>query len=196
MPTRELSWHDLFNALVWLAFPRTKAMLNRRHDRALREAPHAHRAGARGIGRDVLTLFDEGGMLVACADAKLAALLRAFRWKELFWVRRAEVAAGMRFHLFGHAICERSLAPFRGVAAKALVFAATPDDLAMPAEAQVALADAYAAGYFGRPESLASTRLLAPLPVLGIPGWVAANADPAYYDDVTQFRPGRRAPGP
>src|SRR6478736_4963870 len=28
--TRPGNWHDLFNALVWLAFPRTKAILNRR----------------------------------------------------------------------------------------------------------------------------------------------------------------------
>ena len=27
--TRPDNWHDLFNALVWLAFPRTKAVLNR-----------------------------------------------------------------------------------------------------------------------------------------------------------------------
>jgi len=29
--TRPDNWHDLFNALVWLAFPRTKAVLNRHH---------------------------------------------------------------------------------------------------------------------------------------------------------------------
>ncbi|MCL4799496.1 MAG: DUF3025 domain-containing protein [Burkholderiales bacterium] len=200
VPTRELSRHDLFNALAWLAFPRTKAVLNRRHYEELREVSRARgatgRPGVRGTARDVLTLFDEGGMLVACADPELAALLRGFRWKALFCGHRAEVVAGMRFHVFGHAIHERALAPFRGVTAKALIFPATPHELAQPAEAQVSQADAHAAAYFDRPESLASTRLLAPLPVLGIPGWAAANADPAYYDDVTQFRPGRRVPGP
>src|SRR5262249_26039402 len=29
--TRPDNWHDLFNALVWIAFPRTKAALNRHH---------------------------------------------------------------------------------------------------------------------------------------------------------------------
>src|SRR5579864_9284980 len=29
--TRAGSWHDLFNALVWLSFPHTKAMINRVH---------------------------------------------------------------------------------------------------------------------------------------------------------------------
>jgi len=31
------------------------------------------------------------------------------------------------------------------------------------------------------------------LPLLGIPGVTPENADPAYYDDTWQFRPGRRA---
>jgi hypothetical protein len=197
VPTRAGSWHDLFNALAWLAFPRTKAVLNRRHyeaSSALRgDAP---RGTARGTARDVLTLFDEGGMLVACSDPALAELLRGFRWKELFWHGRAVATARMRFFVFGHAIHEKSLAPFRGVTAKALVIAVAPDALAHPIEAQVAALDAAAAEYFSRPESLGSTRLLAPLPVLGIPGWVPENADPAYYDDVTQFRPGRRAGDP
>lgn len=198
VPTRAENWHDLFNALAWLVFPRAKAVLNRRHydESSARSAAGAHGPAARGTARDVLTLFDEGGMLVACTEPVLADLLREFRWKTLFWERRADVAAHMRFHVFGHAIAERSLAPFRGVTAKALVIPATPGELAQDAGALVARLDAAAAEYFGRPASLASTRLLAPLPVLGIPGWTAENADPAYYDDVTQFRPGRRQPGP
>ena len=31
-----------------------------------------------------------------------------------------------------------------------------------------------------------------PLPLLGIPGATAENENPAYYDDVRQFRPARR----
>ena len=79
--TRPDSWHDLFNALVWLAFPRTKAVLNRHHYEQIKS-----RVGERlrGTVRDVLTLFDEGGIVVAAADAELSCLLREFRWKELF----------------------------------------------------------------------------------------------------------------
>jgi hypothetical protein len=31
------------------------------------------------------------------------------------------------------------------------------------------------------------------LPIQGIPGWEAANACASFYDDVSVFRPGRRA---
>jgi len=186
--TRPGNWHDLFNALVWLAFPKTKAVLNRHH----RNEIAARRGEARrGTARDVLTLFDEGGVIVACADAELARLLLEFRWKELFWARRADVRRAMRFHVFGHAIYEKALAPRKGVTAKALILDVRTTLLAEPTERQIAELDARAAAYFSEPRSLASTRSLAPLPILGIPGWEPANEREQYYDDTSQFRPGR-----
>ena len=41
-------------------------------------------------------------------------------------------------------------------------------------------------------DRLASPRDLAPLPVLGIPGWWPTNDAPAFYDDARYFRPGRQ----
>ena len=186
--TRADSWHDLFNALAWLAFPRTKAALNRlHHDELVRRWGEP----TRGTARDVLTLFDEGGVIVACADPTLAGLLAAFRWKELFWARRAEAVAAMRFLVLGHAILERALAPYKGVTAKALVIDVAADAVALPPAAVLDLLDARAAEYFERPGALASTRALHPLPVLGVPGWTSENEDPSYYDDEKVFRPGR-----
>jgi hypothetical protein len=56
--TRADSWHDLFNALVWLAFPLTKARIN-----ALHAATIPREGGVRGAFRDLLTIFDEGGAI-------------------------------------------------------------------------------------------------------------------------------------
>jgi len=188
--TRAGSRHDLFNALAWLAFPRTKAVLNRLHHAELGRRGDGP---ARGTARDLATLFDEGGIVVACADPALAALLAGFRWKRLFWDERAEVARSMRFLVFGHAILEHALAPFKGVTAKALVLAAGRE--ALGDAALVDRTDAQAAAHFARRDSVASTRALQPLPVLGIPGWTPENDDPAYYDDAAVFRAGRaRAP--
>ena len=186
--TRPDNWHDLFNALVWLAFPKTKAVLNRHHYQEIRA-----RSGEllRGTARDVLTLFDEGGIVVAAAGAELPVLLRGFRWKELFWRRRADVMRSMRFYVFGHAIYEKALEPYKGVTAKALIVDVAPSLLNAPLAQQLAELDACAADYFSGPEALASTRTLSPLPILGIPGWEPANAREEYYDDSEQFRPGR-----
>lgn len=186
--TRPDNWHDLFNALVWLAFPKTKAVLNRHHCREIRA-----RRGAllRGTARDVLTLFDEGGIVVASADAELSALLRESSWKALFWTRRADVVGSMRFRVFGHAIYEKALEPYKGVTAKALILECGPVLLDASLERQLAELDARAADYFSGEGALASTRTLPPLPILGIPGWEPANEREAYYDDRAQFRPGR-----
>jgi hypothetical protein len=189
VPSRAESWHDLFNALAWLVFPRTKATLNRLHHDEIVRQPNAR---ARGTARDVLTLFDEGGVIVACADPSLAALLAGFQWKALFWSRRADVAAAMRFAVVGHALHEQALAPFKGVTAKALVVPVSEATLARPVETLLAHLDERAAAHFDAPGALASTRSLHPLPILGIPGWTPANEAPAFYDDVRVFRPGRR----
>jgi len=184
--TRPDSWHDLFNALVWIAFPKTKAVLNGLHYRHIKL-----RRGEplRGTARDVLTLFDEGGIVVAAAVVDLPALLRESRWKELFWERRAEVLRSMRFHVFGHALYEKALAPYQGVTAKALIVSVDPRVLGAPVAEQIVELDAQAAEYFSGSEVLTSTRSLPPLPILGIPGWVPGNASEAYYDDTSQFRP-------
>jgi hypothetical protein len=188
VPTRNDGWHDLFNALAWLAFPRTKATLNRiHHDELVRRWGEP----TRGTARDVLTLFDEGGVVVACAAPPLARLLAEFQWKELFWTRRHEAIAAMTFLVVGHAILERAFAPHKGVTAKALVIDVAHAALALPPAALVGLLDARAADHFARPGALDSTRTLQPLPVLGIPGWTPENEDPSYYDDENVFRPGR-----
>jgi hypothetical protein len=188
VPTRAGSWHDLFNALAWISFPLTKAVINRlHHDEMVRRRGQAQR----GTARDVLTLFDEGGVIVACADASLAQLLTEFRFKALFWTHRAEAVASMRFKVLGHAIHEKALAPHKGVTAKSLIVDATADDLVLPDDALTALLDARAAAHFGAPGALASTRALHPLPILGIPGWTSENAAAAFYDDPDVFRAGR-----
>jgi hypothetical protein len=44
--TRPDNRHDLFNALIWLAFPRSKAAMNRRHHEALLAGARAGNEGA------------------------------------------------------------------------------------------------------------------------------------------------------
>ena len=184
---RERNWHDLFNVLVWLAFPRAKAALNARHYAAW----SADAGKGRGAVRDALTLFDESGLVVLSSQPALLHLIRDFRWKPLFWERRDAVTADMRFLPFGHALCEKGLAPYRGLTGHAVLLEVDADVLALPVSEQMNYADAQLAALVADPQAIQSTRQLAPLPVLGIPGWCAENAQAAYYDDTEYFRPGR-----
>ncbi|MGI9046951.1 MAG: DUF3025 domain-containing protein [Burkholderiales bacterium] len=187
--TRAENWHDLFNALVWLAFPGIKAALNARHHDEL-QACAGDGPGNRGPIRDALTLFDESGVIIACANPGLARLLREFRWKELFWARRAETIAGMRFFVFGHALYEKALAPYPGMTGHAVMLDFDHCFMQLAMTAQRAVLDARLGDYFS--SGALDKRAFLPLPVLGVPGWADENAHETYYDNGACFRPGRR----
>lgn len=188
---REHNWHDFFNALVWLAFPRAKAALNARHAQVLAASRGAAGPG-RGAVRDALTLFDESGVIVLSADAGLLQLLRDFQWRTLFWTRRADVMRNMRFVLFGHALCEKMLKPYKGITGHGLLLDVDREFLELPPPAQLVQMDARITAQLTDPRGLQRTAQLAPVPVLGVPGWCADNEAAAYYDDQAYFRPGRR----
>ena len=187
---REDDWHDYFNVLVWLAFPRAKMALNTRHYAALREQVAA-RAPNRGPAQDALTLFDEGGVIVAADDDELLACLREWRWKDLFWLNRARLQAQMRFFIFGHALYEKALRPFTGITGRGILLKTEPGLTAAPLREQLAVIDAGVAAHLSDPARLAATCELAVVPVLGVPGWCADNESEGYYDDTDYFRPGR-----
>ncbi len=165
VPTRDNA-HDFFNGLVWLAQPALKARLN-----AL-QAAEISRSGVaaqRGPLRDALTLFDESGAVLQ-APAALCAALRQHDWQALFITHRA-LWRQARLTIIGHALLEKlATAPRKALVAHVLVGASA---LSLRIER-----------WTGKPFS--------PLPVLGVPGWCAGNADPAFYGDSQVFRRAKR----
>ena len=189
VPTRPGNLHDLFNALVWLTFPRFKATLNALHvDEIPREG------GRRGRFRDLLTLLDEGGALAACTDPELVALVRAHRWKELFWDRRERLLREMRLVVVGHAVLEKALAPWPGISCKAVFLEADRALPSAPIREQTRELDAKAAAWLAGLPRTVSPREVPPLPVFGYPGWSPGSMDAAFYADERYFRPCRQAP--
>jgi hypothetical protein len=184
---RSQSWHDLFNALVWMTFPNTKAAINARHFALLQTC----QGGQRTPAGDALTHFDEDGLVVVSSSQYLLELLLNFRWKELFWQHRQAVRAQMRFVLFGHAMYEKALKPFVGMTAKSVLLRVPPDVLCLESAAFTEQVDRRLAAYVTDPRNLTRGRALAPLPVLGVPGWWAQNEISEFYDDVRHFRSGR-----
>lgn len=174
VPTRKDNWHDLLNALTWLALPHTKQALNAVQCRALEQG------GRRGPLSDAATLFDESGLVLAGPDASLAQDLRDRRWRRAF-VERREDWRLMTAVVVGHAVLEKLLAPWPGITAKCAF-------LRLPANSDLEtvdleLARAWLETGFTRPADLF------PMPVLGVPGWWPGNEDAAFYDDATVFRP-------
>lgn len=188
VPTRARNWHDWFNALAWLAWPRAKAALNRRHVRAI-----ARGEAKRGPLRDAATLLDECGVIVAVADPRLGQLLDNMRWRELFIESRDDWGRRIAARTLGHALMETGLAPHLGWCGKALIVEVGEDFFRLDGDGQTALLDAELAARLDDDGFLASPRALCPLPLLGIPGWWPDNEDPAFYDNADYFRPTRRA---
>lgn len=140
LPTRERSWHDLFGALQWATFPRSKARINARQWAALeRWIPEGATKlpSARLREQDALAMLDEGGLVLLATDAVYEAVEQASREADLeslaAAVRRAEAVAAP----FGHALCEHLVASHAPVRAMSVVLragGALPTDVAGLAE--------------------------------------------------------------
>ena len=177
VPTRD-GLHDFFNGLCWHRFPLTKRRLNQLQ--AAEIDTQGVRA-TRGPVRDALTLFDENVILMHAPDAVWAAL-QARDWLKLF-VDLREQWLQVHLVLFGHALVEKLVTPYKSITGHVYRIAneVNPHD-------EAAL-DAWLVQDL-QPPKLA-TKPYEPLPVLGIPGWCAANAERAFYEDTTVFRPKR-----
>lgn len=179
VPTRE-NLHDFFNGLCWLRFPQAKQQLNRLQGAAIaRQGVNA----TRGPLRDALTLFDENAALLQAPPPLWDALLGR-DWQRLF-VDLRPLWAEARLELFGHALLEKLVTPYKSITAH--VYAVpVPTGLRDDATWDAWLAASLSAeGLRHKP--------FTPLPVLGVPGWWSANQNAGFYDDVGVFRP-RRVP--
>ncbi|MEW5755748.1 MAG: DUF3025 domain-containing protein [Pseudomonadota bacterium] len=191
--TRTENWHDFFQYLSWFMFPNTKALINATH------IPHARNriAGGGALGRrtpieNMLSLFDEGGAVIVSSDPSLLALIRAFRWKELLWQRRDDVMHRLQCITFGHAMYEKALSPYLGMTANAILLECEEDFLGLDWPAKWAWLDDRLVAMLRDSTHLTQPKDLAPFPILGMPGWDAANESEAFYDNTRYFRPGRR----
>jgi hypothetical protein len=176
VPTRD-NLHDFFNGLIWLTFPLTKRRLNQLQAEQIVQAGVGQ---VRGPVRDALTLFDENAALLQAPEAIWQALL-AHDWQRLFLDLRPRWAEA-RLVLFGHALLEKLVTPYKSITAHVY---RSP----VPLDCEPGGWDAWLADQLIAP-TLAS-KPFTPLPVLGVPSWWPANEDPAFYQDSAVFRTAR-----
>lgn len=103
VPCLAQSYHDLFNALMFKAFPRAKRALHARQYAALQgwtRTGEEHLPGKRTREQDALTLFDEGGSVVVC-PTRLEAEVSAGGRLSL-----SRAGSEARLVIFGHALIE------------------------------------------------------------------------------------------
>lgn len=192
VPTRE-NLHDFFNALVWLTFPKIKRQLN-----ALQAAEITRKAacpddlgkaaGGRGMVRDAATIFDENAALLVCADSAWCDALRAHRWCEALLEQRAAFGRSAGVFLFGHALMEKLVAPYKAITAHTWMVPADAGFFSLSSSQQRAWIDEAVSLQLQRD---LQTGDFSHLPVLGVPSWWEGQ-DEAFYADAQVFRPLRR----
>lgn len=190
--TRRNNWHDYFQFLTWFIFPKTKAVINAIHiPQAKERITQGGELGRRSPIENMLSLFDEGGCVLVASDSTLLDHVREFDWKTLFWERRGELEGQFHCITFGHAMYEKALAPYIGMTANSILLEVEPAYFSWRSEQQLAWIDERLAEMLLAGDTYSKPKDLSPFPILGMPGWDAANAEEGYYDNRRYFRPGR-----
>ena len=187
VPTRD-NLHDVFNALVWLSFPKIKRQLNLLQATEIaRDAKGQGGAGTRGKQRDGATIFDENAALLIASDPGLISMLQNHDWQAAFLQKRALFGSAWEVCLFGHALMEKLVKPYKAITGHAWVvhvptsyFAKTADQKREWLDDAISCQIAFGFG----------TANLTPLPILGVPGWWPGQ-DSEFYRDAAVFRPKR-----
>lgn len=170
--TRKNNWHDFFNAMVWHAFPKTKIALNAIHIKEI----NVQTTSVRSRKRDLLTLFDECGVIIIANDSILS-LIKEHKWQQLFIDhKKSWISGDIKVITFGHAMFEKYLSPYIGMTAQALLLEKEPDNL-----------DSFLNSQLIDNQLLQTKKELSPLPLLGIPYW-SDHQTSLFYANKDYFR--------
>ncbi len=185
IPTRE-NWHDFFNGLIWLQFPKLKRYLNEQHIMEIEKYGVKHRSAI----RDRITHFDECGLIILTNDTGLQADIASHNWPNVFVSRKADWHDSIRPVIFGHALYEMLLTPFIGLTAKVTIIDVDKKhDVNALSNSDI---DDMVLSLFETNNHLEKKRPWLPLPLLGIPGWAHQTQDSAFYSNTDYFMPKRK----
>lgn len=189
IPTRPNSWHDLFNGLVWLQFPKSKNLLNRLH----MEDIARYGLNPRTVRRNHLTHLDECGVVVAIEVEPtlppFAELLRQHEWERVFVEHRTDWQQSVHCFMFGHANLEMLLQPFIGLTGKWLSVAVPIGFSQLSKAQQLKIVDEQLYAMINSGHFFNQQKPLHPMPLLGIPEVHEANEQAEFYANTAYFRP-------
>ena len=172
--TREGSWHDLLNALIWLAHGDIKSALN------ARQVDDIERVGPRQRtrGQCALTHFDEAGVVLVLREPSRLAAWDQHDWLSMF----AGLTSGdFAIAVIGHALLEHALVAEQTLVGKALVVLDERPQQALT-ECLPLLAQSIHSGHV-----LADPQDLRPLPLMGLPGWHSLAGQQQFLESAPCF---------
>ena len=186
--TRLNNWHDFFQVMVWKTFPKTKSLLNKIHYDAATER-HKNKIKQRGKLENFVTLFDECGTVVLSSDEKALEMVKDFQWDNFFVKNKAQFGKTIDCTVFGHAMYEKALKPYIGMTSHCLLLHVKPEYFKLTTQEKTDYIDDALSNNISEIENL-NTKILTPLPILGVPQWYEGQSD-AFYANQSYFRTGR-----
>lgn len=194
IPTRE-NWHDFFNGLVWLQFPKTKRYFSELHNDEI----SVHGLKQRTPVRDRLIHFDECGLVLLTNQAELESNIAAHNWQKVFVENSALWHKNIIPIILGHALWEMLMNPFVGLTAKVKVVCLPHASDAQLKSMQSTLQSAEVAQQVDallrkclvRDNDFFRPKPWLPLPLLGIPNWSPFEQNSAFYANKHYFMPKR-----
>ena len=187
--TRSNNWHDLFNAMIWMRYPKIKLALNARQVEDLNATGNKQRTRS----QCAMTHFDEAGAIIRLSDAIMLSAWNEHDWVTFFthWPRVMQ-EGGIQLWLFGHSIYEHGLNPAIALVAKALVL----DSVECLSDSFI---DEFLANRISHQHCLIDPQELRPIPLSGIPYWHKLYGQLDFFQRVPCFqpkRPGKMYPKP
>lgn len=185
VPTRVQSWHDFFNNLTWLVFPKLKGAIV---DKMCQDPFDTK---ARSSIQNTLAHFDECGIIICSSQPNLFELLKNHQWQDFFCNKN--VAKDCLPVIIGHGLMEKALKPYIGMTAKAVFLQVKPDFFALSTNDQNKIVDEKIAQFILSADFPTQPKALHPFPLLGWQGWYE-NQDDAFYSNKDYFRERRVNP--
>lgn len=192
IPTRD-NLHDLLGGLIWLNFPKTKAVFNQLHQQDIEKTGIQP---TRSVIRNILTLFDENGGVVVSSDMTVLQGLQSFNWQSaLFDNRNSWLNHQTNFFPIGHALLEKLIEPRDSITAHVMLLYVAPDWHSQDVASQRVSLDNFLSQFFlTLPQAHHLTsKMFQPLPVLGIAQFRLGQSRD-FYANKTIFREPRSAP--
>lgn len=187
VPTRQHSWHDLYNGLIWMSFPQSKALLNRLHMEHIEQ----YGVSPRTSRRNRITHFDECGVILAYSHERIPTLLSEHSWYQALFENRQHWGHSIKAVVFGHANFEMLMQPFIGLTGKWLPIEVNTEFFEASDAAQRKELDQKLCSMITEQHVFDQPGQLKPLPLLGVPGWWLENQHPEFYQNTDYFRPKR-----
>jgi hypothetical protein len=189
LQTRLANWHDFFNAMCWLQFPKIKSVLNALH---FQQSKTRTSGTNRSPLENAITLFDECGAVIVADDDRLLEEIRNHEWKTLF-CKQAQVGDGELFgkhiqcYVFGHAMLEKALTPYLGMTTHSVLLTQDRNFFQKTYSEQLQAIDLIVSDLWSN-RKIQTTKDLQPFPLLGVPGWWHEKQDAAFYANTAYFR--------